>query len=60
MSIKLSAGENIILNRMSNTEKDSFGNLKRWIFEYTPIIEKMIQKIEMAMNISDLHQVSLS
>ena len=40
---------------MSNTEKDSFENLKRSIFNCTPIIEKMIWKIEIATNISDLN-----
>ena len=55
LSIKLGAGENMISGWMSNTEKGSFENLKRQIFEYTPIIEKMIQKIEIAMNINGLH-----
>ena len=40
---------------MSNTEKDGFRNLKRLVFNCTPIIEKMIWKIEIATNISDLN-----
>lgn len=40
---------------MSNTEKDGFENLKRLIFDYVSIIEKMILKIEIATNISDLN-----
>ena len=51
----LGAGENVISDWMSNTEKDSFENSKRLIFDYVSIIEKMILKIDIAMNISDLH-----
>lgn len=46
MSIRLGAGEKIISERMSSTEKDGFENLKRLLFNCTPIIEKMILKIE--------------
>ena len=40
---------------MRSTEKASFENLKRLVFDYVSIIEKMILKIDIAMNISDLH-----
>ena len=46
MSIRLGAGENVISDWMSNTEKDSFEKLKRSIFNCAPFIEKMIWKIE--------------
>ena len=46
MSIRLGAGENVISDWMSNTEKDSFENLKRMVFDYMSIIEKMILKNE--------------
>ena len=42
----LGAGENVISDWMSNTEKDSFENSKRLIFDYVSIIEKMILKNE--------------
>lgn len=42
----LGAGENVISDWMSNTEKDSFENLKRMVFDYMSIIEKMILKNE--------------
>jgi hypothetical protein len=51
----LGAGENVISDWVSNTEKDSFEKLKRLVFNCTPIIEKMIWKIEIAPNISDLN-----
>lgn len=38
--------EKIISERMSSTEKDDFENLKRLLFNCTPIIEKMILKIK--------------
>ena len=51
----LGAGENVISDLMSNKEKDSFEKLKRSIFNCAPFIEKMILKIEIAPNISDLN-----
>lgn len=42
----MGAGENVISDWMSNTEKDSFEKLKRLIFNCAPFIEKMIWKIE--------------
>ena len=45
----MGAGEKIISERMSSTEKDGFENLKRLLFNCTPIIEKMILKIEIEL-----------
>ena len=45
----------MITEWMKSTEKDNFEKLKRSIFNCTPIIEKMIWKIEIAPNISDLN-----
>lgn len=45
----------MITDWMSSTEKDNFEKLKRLIFNCTPIIKKMIWKIEIAPNISDLN-----
>ena len=42
----MGAGENMISDWMSNTEKASFENLKRMVFDYMSIIEKMILKNE--------------
>lgn len=50
MSIRLGAGENIISGWMSSTEKAGFENLKRLIFDYVSIIEKMILKNEIDLN----------
>lgn len=46
---QIGVSENMMSDRMSNTEKDSFENLKRLIFNCTPIIEKMILKIEIEL-----------